>query len=489
MKSNLALQQYRRQFLKVSAAGLGIAGASAFFTLGEVAHGGDVRGARRGEGGYGPLSPVKDLHDGVARIALPVGFSYLSFGIAGDKMADGNLTPKAHDGMAAFALPRGIVRLIRNHEDRNDSATGTVKGDSAKAYDAKAGGSCTSVDIRVERNGMPTLILDFVSINGTHTNCAGGLTPFNGGAWLTCEEITEGTTPFVPDSQGRPFQGRNGFAKPHGYVFEVPVHANELVKAVPLTAMGRFAHEAVAVDPRSGIVYQTEDNGDSGFYRFIPDNEDDLQTGGKLQMLAVQSRKNYDTKTGQTLRRALPVSWVDIDDPDPTETDTNSHAVYEQGLAKGGAIFARLEGCWFGNNSVFFTSTSGGDAAEGQVWEYIPTSTNNGILRLIFESPSETVLDNPDNICVSPRGGIVLCEDGDLDRQFLRGLTRNGRIFDFAENLESSTEWAGACFSPDGNILFVNWQGDTRGPDDDPNKLAVRGRTIAIWGAWRDGAL
>jgi secreted PhoX family phosphatase len=269
----------------------------------------------------------------------------------------------------------------------------------------------------------------------------------------------------------------------------VPVLANELIRAVPLTAMGRFAHEAIAIDPDTGILYQTEDQGESGFYRFIPNDKDHLDESGKLQMLAIQDRENYDTRTGQALRRALPVIWVDIDDPDPADADTNPSAVYEQGFAKGGALFARLEGCWFGKHSVFFASTTGGDAGEGQVWEYIPAGKDSGILRLIFESPSQAVLDNPDNICVSPRGGIVLCEDGDLNRQFLRGLTPDGRIFDFAQNLESSTEWAGACFSPDGKLLFVNWQGDTRGPDDDPSKLAVRGRTFAIWGPWEDGAL
>jgi secreted PhoX family phosphatase len=489
MRSNFALTPARRQFLKVSAAGMAVAGASAFFALGEVATIGAARGAGRGEGGYGPLSPVKDLRDHVARMSLPVGFSYISFGITGDKMSDGNATPKAHDGMAAFQLANGNIRLIRNHEDRNDSQTATVKGDPAKAYDTKAGGSTTSLEMHIDSKGIPSLVRDFVSINGTHTNCAGGVTQFNGGAWLTCEEITEGASAFVADSQRRPFFGKHGFAKPHGYVFQVPVNAEELVKAVPLKALGRFAHEAVAVDPDSGILYQTEDDGDSGFFRFIPEDANDLSAGGKLQMLSVSNHPNYDTRTGQTLRRALPVTWVDIDDPDPADAETNSKAVYEQGIAKGAAIFARLEGCWYSKKSVFFNATTGGDAGEGQVWEYTPTGSSSGMLRLIFESPGESVLDNPDHICVSPRGGIVLCEDGDLDSLYLRGLTKNGRIFDFAQNLESRTEWAGACFSPDGKILFVNWQGDTRGPDNDPSQLEVLGRTFAIWGPWEDGAL
>ncbi len=482
MRSKLQLN--RRGFLKTSAAGLAFAGASPFFALGDVAAAGPLRTAGLGQGGYGPLSPVTDLADGVMRMALPAGFSYISFGVTGSIMSDGNATPKAHDGMAAFALPNGNIRLIRNHEDRNDSMTATVRGDPAYAYDTKAGGSCTSLEIRVD--GIPELVKDFVSISGTHTNCAGGSTPFGGGAWLTCEEITQGTGPFVPRT---PFNGRNGFNQPHGYVFEVPVIAESTVEAVPFRAMGRFSHEAVVVDPETGIVYQTEDDGDSGFYRFIPNDPNDLAAGGTLQMLAIRGRARYDTRTGQTLRRALPCSWVTISDPDPANAETNSSAVYEQGLAQGGAIFARLEGCWYGNRSVFFTSTSGGDAREGQVWEYIPSGNSGGILRLIFESPSESVLDNPDNICISPRGGIVLCEDGDLDSLYCRGLTRDGRIFDFAQNVTNDTEWAGACFSPDGEILFVNWQGYTRGPDDVPPATVALGRTFAIWGPWENGAL
>lgn len=57
-----------------------------------------------------------------------------------------------------------------------------------------------------------------------------------------------------------------------------------------LKAMGRFVHEAIAVDPQTGIVYETEDRGTSGFYRFIPDSKGNLADGGKLQMLAIKGR-------------------------------------------------------------------------------------------------------------------------------------------------------------------------------------------------------
>lgn len=416
--------------------------------------------ADRGEGGYGPLQPAGP------ELALPAGFTYMMFGVEGTRMSDGNPTPRAHDGMAAFPLPNGNVRLIRNHEDRASAPASQLIGNPATAYDSRGGGGTTSLE--VEPGGQRRLVRDFVSLNGTIVNCAGGPTPW--GSWLSCEETTAGPT--------------QGWTRPHGYIYEVPAAAQDEVQAEPLRAMGRFVHEAVAVDPESGIVYETEDRGTAGFYRFLPDERGSLRAGGRLQMLAVRNRPGYDTRIGQRIGQALPVVWVDIADPDPAAAETNSLAVYQQGLAQGGATFSRLEGCWYGSRAIYFNSTDGGERQEGQVWEYRPAGRSGGTLRLVYESPDEGVLDNPDNITVSPRGGIVLCEDGDRSNLYLRGLTRNGRIFDFAQNLVHAGEWCGATFSPDGRTLFANIQGDTS-----PGGPGNRGMTFAIWGPWQDGAL
>ncbi len=421
--------------------------------------------AGKGDGGYGPLQPAGP------ELALPAGFTYVKFGVEGSIMSDGNPTPKAHDGMAALPLPNGNVRLIRNHEDRDTAANSIVKGDPSTAYDERGGGSTTSLE--VEPGGDRELVRDFISLNGTIVNCAGGPTPQN--SWITCEETTAGQT--------------QGFAEDHGYNFEVPASAEDEVEAVPLKAMGRFVHEAVAIDPRTGIVYETEDRGTSGFYRFIPDRKGNLAAGGRLQMLALKgNRSNYDTRTGQRVGKPLPVRWVDIEDPDPSAAETNPLAVFEQGKEEGGATFSRLEGCWYGDGSVFFAATDGGDAELGQVWQYRPRGNSGGQLILLFESRSADQLDAPDNVTVTPGGGIILCEDGDGD-QFLRGLTQRGRIFDFAQNInndpDDAREFAGATFSPDGETLFVNIQGDTRGPGS-PDEL---GMTFAIWGPFEDGAL
>ena len=419
----------------------------------------DRKKAKKDEGGYGPLQPAGP------ELALPAGFTYVMFGVEGSTMSDGNPTPKGHDGMAAFELPNGNVRLIRNHEDRDNALNATVNGDPSTAYDSKGGGGTTSLE--VEPSGNRDLVKDFVSLNGTIVNCAGGPTPWD--TWMSCEETTAGET--------------QGWTKDHGYVYEVPVSAEDEVQAVPHKAMGRFVHEAAAVNPKTGVVYETEDRSTAGFYRFIPDSAGDL-SAGCLQMLAVRKRPNYNTTSGQQVGEHLQTVWVDIDDPDPPEAETNALAVFQQGQAKGGALFTRLEGCWYGDGSIFFHSTDGGDAELGQVWEYRPRGrSGNGTLTLIFESKSPEMLDAPDNLTVSPRGGIAICEDGD-NGNYVRGLTTDGKIFDFAQNIVNDREFAGATFSPDGETLFVNIQGDLS-VGDPGNK----GMTFAIWGPWEEGAL
>jgi secreted PhoX family phosphatase len=236
------------------------------------------------------------------------------------------------------------------------------------------------------------------------------------------------------------------------------------------------------VDPATGWIYQTEDRMPAGFYRFKPNVPARLSQGGILEALAIQGQDGYETATHQTPLTPRKVKWVRIDQPDSDAATLDSGFVFNQGLARGAAQFSRLEGCWYGDGSIYFNATSGGDAGVGQVWQY---HVGRDELQLVFESPSAAVLNSPDNIGVSPRGGIVLCEDGP-GTNHVRGLTREGAVFDLVRNNLNEIEWAGACFSPQGRTLFVNIQGNTH-PIDAPG--GAKGMTFAIWGPWESGAL
>ena len=418
-------------------------------------------------GGYGPITPYQPL-DGL--ISLPVGFRAAIISRSGRPMSDGGVLPNAFDGMGAFATGTGQVRLIRNHELR--SPPGLVQPFGSNPYDEFGPGGTTSVDVRVGPDGTAELVGEYASLTGTFVNCAGGITPW--GSWISCEEAVAGTDA--------------GWGWNHGYNFEVPVTSLGPVTPVPLKAMGRFTHEALAVDPDTGWVYQTEDRTPSGFYRFVPAQRGNLAAGGELWQLKIVGHDGFETRNQDPARPSialgamLDVEWVRIDEPDTDAAPLVTGFVFNQGLGKGAAQFARLEGCWWGDGSVYFNATSGGAAGAGQVWRYVPASEK---LVLVFESPSPTVLNSPDNIAVSPRGGIVLCEDGP-GQCFVRGITPSGTIFDLISNNMNALEWAGACFSPQGRTLFVNVQGSTipRNDGTDPPSY-----TFAIWGPWETGAL
>lgn len=477
----------RRTFLKGTAAATGLALATGPFQgfFASAATAAPSGTAASGRLSYGPLLPRPDLRDGQRRLRLPIGFKYRSFDFTGDTLTDGTTIPGRHDGMAAFPGPARFNTLVRNHE-----VNGPVGafGDPSLAYDAAAGGGTTTVVVDdvgfVKRSG--------VSLNGTQNNCAGGPMPW--GSWISCEETING-----PDV-GNDFTGQDNslLEQKHGYIFEVP--RDGLSEGAPIRSAGRFAHEAAVWDRHSGALYQTEDNFafPSGFYRYFPPSDPLIRRrivdGGRLQMLAVIGQPNADLAgedgPAPAVGSVYDVRWVDIDDPDPTFTgipsnDTAIQAVGLQGFAQGAARFSRLEGAVEANNTVYFVSTQGGDTppdgpdpsgygrGRGQIWAY---HTPSQTLHLLYESPSVEVLDMPDNITTSANGTLVLCEDG-RDGNFLRGLTVDGEIFDFAKNNiqgRIDDEFAGSTFGRDFHTLYVNIQSS--------NAL-----TFAIWGPWGRG--
>jgi hypothetical protein len=451
----------RRRFLGAAAVSLGLAGLRSLFDADRLL-------AVEPSDGFGPL-----VEDPEGILALPEGFSYRIVSRAGETMDDGFLVPTAHDGMATFAGPEGMTLLVRNHEVGwgSDPAGGPFgpgnalleRLDPELLFDAGTDGNPAL-------GGTTTLLYDTrrqalvghrLSLGGTIRNCAGGPTPW--GSWVTCEETTE--------------RAGDGRRHDHGYNFEVPaVWGAPPARPVPLKAMGRFNHEAIAVDPDSGAVYQTEDDSEGLLYRFLPHEKGRLASGGRLQALALLARPSADTRNWEDATtptgERFPVRWIDLDEVEAPEDDLRL-----RGHAAGAARFARGEGIWRGDDGIYFACTNGGRNRKGQIWRYVPSPQEGsaleagapGTLELFVEPNDSTLVENADNLTMAPWGDLIVCEDGTGD-DYLVGVTPEGELYRFAHNLTGGGEFAGACFSPDGSTFFVNMQ--------------AQGWTFAITGPW-----
>lgn len=425
--------------------------------------------------GFGPLTEdPNNIFD------LPEGFSYTIVSRSGDTMDDGFFVPHRPDGMAAFPGSNNLTLLVRNHEvssgaSLSEGAFGTSNEllsqiDEQSFYDAGRDGEPAL-------GGTSTIVYDtqnqqvrrqYLSLAGTIRNCAGGPTPWN--SWVTCEETVQ--------------TADDVHAQDHGYCFEVPARAkSSLASPVPIKAMGRFNHEAIAVDPDSNVVYLTEDRGDGLIYRYLPDTPGELHEGGVLQALAVRDQESLDTRNWeeQTITPGTEhaVRWIDLENIDAPE-DNLRHRGFEDGAAR----FARGEGMWYGDGAVYFACTNGGAIEKGQIWKYTPSAdegtsaeaNNPGRLELFVEPNDGTLIENADNLTVAPWGDVIVCEDGSGD-QYLVGITPEGDIYKFGRNAvepdeDSASELAGATFSPDGSTLFLNIQHE--------------GLTLAITGPWHE---
>ncbi|MEL6675778.1 MAG: alkaline phosphatase PhoX [Bacteroidota bacterium] len=420
--------------------------------------------------GYGPLQ-----RDPLKMLELPKHFSYQIISRQGDLMDDGLDLPGKPDGMAAFPGPDGKTILVRNHEvgpemldqspfGRRKEKLGRIH--PSLMYDRGRG-------ILPCLGGTTTLLYNprsqevehqFMSLAGTSNNCAGGPTPWR--SWISCEETTI--------KSGRRLE------KNHGYAFEVPATLDQrLTRPAPIKAMGRFRREAVGVDPRTSIVYQTEDREDAAFYRFIPNRKGDLHSGGRLQVLSILGHPSVDTRNWKELPfpsipegEKLKVLWQDIDQIDSLEDDLRLRA-FKQGAAR----FARSEGIWFGEEEAYIACTTGGKRKLGQIFRYRPSpyeGTNRefeepGTLELFIESNHAHLLQHCDNLTMAPTGDLVVCEDCEGTPRIV-GITPKGQCFAIARNIGYQSEFAGATFSPDGTTLFVNIQ--------------HAGLTLAITGPW-----
>jgi secreted PhoX family phosphatase len=447
----------RQLILNFTLVGIGIAGLQACVT-------------RR----KSPIFEVEELVSDPAMILdLPVGFSYVVLSRTGEAMNDGLRVPEGHNGMGAFAGPDGRVILIRSHEldleplERSafaESGIGLANVELSRLYDAGHGrspglGGTTTLVYNPRRRRIEK---QFLSLAGTSRNCAGGMTPW--GSWISCEGSVA--------RRGGPRE------KDHGYCFEVPRSIKVgLVDPLPLRAMGRFNHEAVAVDPSTGIVYMTENRDNGLFYRFLPDQPGELARGGRLQALKIREAGWTDTRnwegTDFRVGERVDVEWVDLENVESPDDDMRHRGFEDRHAAR----FARGEGVWYGVSEVYFSCTSGGATRNGQIWRYILSHLEGqngewrrpGGLELFAEPNDAELLRSPDNLTVTPWGDLLVCEDGEGADRLIR-IDKEGRPHPFARNVMNDSELAGAVFSPDGQTLFVNIQNP--------------GLTLAITGPW-----
>ena len=370
----------RRQFLQ--------AGVVAAATLGIGWRGLEAPVARGATSGYGPLGPP-DANG----VRLPQGFAARLLGKSGEPVLNTDYSWHGQpDGAGTFATPDGGWVLACNSE-----LNGTSGGASAIRFDA-AGEPAAAYQI----------------LTGTKWNCAGGTTTW--GTWLSCEETRDGRV-----WECNPFQPGQGVARP---------------------AMGVFPHEAAPVDPRTGIVYMTEDDYDGRLYRFRPSKLGDL-TAGVLEAASVAASGD--------------VTWVPVAPTKPNRgRDTTG--------------FQRPEGAWISRNVFYFTTT-----ADDRVWT-LDLGTSR--LSVIYDGQGANATDalhEPDNITIhEPTGDAYVAEDSD-DLQLVQ-LHRTRTGWEAAPFLQLSghdgSEVAGPAFSPDGRRLYVSSQ---RGLDGDGMTFEITG--------------
>jgi secreted PhoX family phosphatase len=410
----------------------------------------------------GPLEPGPVLD-------LPRGFRAVVVQAAGkDTLDDGRPVPGFLDGMACFQGDHGEWVLLRNHEigpahpgPPRPKVLTPRDGDTLVDPAMRGGVSRVRVDPSALRRSLAgdtsarPVLGSTMALFGTDTNCSGGVVA---GGWVSCEES---------DRPG------------HGYAFHVP--ATEGARTRKLPSWGRFKREAVAL-AADGAVYMTEDHEQGLLYRFLPEDRARPLDEGVLEALVVRDLRSTAKLTpGSALRKAegVTVEWVRV--PDPL---AESRPCREQ--CPEATTFSRLEGIVWDGSSLWLAATQGGHLERGQVFRLVPGRGKLAAhLALAYEVEDPRVLSQPDNLGLAPWGDVLLCEDNYtsspmVTHQHLRLRRPDGTLLDLARNPKNTPErpgeapgdeLTGACFSPDGSVLFVNLQGD-------------RDETVAITGPW-----
>lgn len=361
--------------------------------------------ATPGASPYGPLRAEPDENG----LLLPEGFTSRIVAVAGEPVAEtGYAWPAFPDGAATFpTVDGGWIH--------------TVNSEVFTFIAPDAGGVSA---VRYDKDGV--IVDAYRILEGSNSNCAGGPTPW--GTWLSGEESA--------DEQGR--------------VWECDPTGDK--EAVAHEAMGRWAHEAVAVDPGSKTLYLTQDHPTGLLYRYTPTDYPDL-SAGLLEAAVVADDGS--------------VTWSEVPDPSGKTAPTREQVPEATPFAGG-------EGIWFHDGVVSFTtkydhSVHALHLAEQRhevIWKGDPD-------RLGVE---DAVLSGVDNITADAGSGdLYVAEDGGNMEVVM--ITPEGAVAPFVritgEGQEGS-EVTGPCFNPARDRLYFSSQ---RGPSSKTIAEVIPGTT------------